>query len=45
MALRWGLLSTARINTAILAGARTSEDVAVVAVGSRDQARADGVRA
>ena len=39
--LRWGLLSTARINTAILAGARTSDEVAVVAVGSRDQARAE----
>ena len=41
MALRWGLLSTARINTAILAAARTADDVDVAAVGSRDLARAE----
>jgi xylose dehydrogenase (NAD/NADP) len=36
----WGLLSTARINDAILAGAAESDAVEVVAVGSRDAARA-----
>lgn len=39
--VRWGLLSTARINEAILGGARQSERTHVVAVASRDQARAD----
>jgi predicted dehydrogenase len=39
--VRWGLLSTARINEAILEGARHSERTAVVAVASRNQARAD----
>src|SRR5262249_28472069 len=39
--VRWGLLSTARINEAILGGARRSERTQVVAVASRDQARAD----
>jgi len=39
--VRWGLLSTARINSAILEGARPSERTEVVAVASRDQARAD----
>ncbi|HSC73864.1 MAG TPA: Gfo/Idh/MocA family oxidoreductase [Gaiellaceae bacterium] len=39
--VRWGLLSTARINRAILDGARQSEHTQVVAVASRDQARAD----
>jgi xylose dehydrogenase (NAD/NADP) len=39
--VRWGLLSTARINEAILKGARQSERTEVVAVASRDQARAD----
>ena len=37
--LRLGLLSTARINGAILAGARAAEGVEVVAVASRDEAR------
>jgi D-xylose 1-dehydrogenase (NADP+, D-xylono-1,5-lactone-forming) len=40
--VRWGLLSTARINEAILDGARQSARTEVVAVASRDQARADG---
>jgi D-xylose 1-dehydrogenase (NADP+, D-xylono-1,5-lactone-forming) len=40
--VRWGLLSTARINEAILEGARQSERTRVVAVASRDQARAEG---
>jgi D-xylose 1-dehydrogenase (NADP+, D-xylono-1,5-lactone-forming) len=39
--VRWGLLSTARINRAILEGARPSDRTEVVAVASRDQARAD----
>jgi xylose dehydrogenase (NAD/NADP) len=39
--VRWGLLSTARINNAILTGAAETEAAAVVAVASRDQARAD----
>jgi xylose dehydrogenase (NAD/NADP) len=39
--VRWGLLSTARINEAILSGARQSERTDVVAVASRDQAHAD----
>jgi xylose dehydrogenase (NAD/NADP) len=39
--VRWGLLSTARINRAILEGAQQSERTEVVAVASRDQARAD----
>jgi predicted dehydrogenase len=34
-------MSTARINELVLAGARTSDRVRIVAVGSRDQARAD----
>jgi xylose dehydrogenase (NAD/NADP) len=39
-AIRWGLLSTARINGAIIAAARESELADVVAVASRDGARA-----
>jgi predicted dehydrogenase len=39
--VRWGLLSTARINRAILEGAGASERTQVVAVASRDRARAD----
>ena len=39
--MRLGLLSTARINDAILAAARAAERVEVVAVASRDGARAD----
>jgi len=38
--VRWGLLSTARINHAILAAAAASEKAEVVAVASRDGARA-----
>ena len=37
----WGFLSTARINDAVLAGARLSDRVQVAAVASRDQGRAD----
>jgi predicted dehydrogenase len=36
----WGILSTARINDLALAGARKSDRVEVVAVGSRDRERA-----
>jgi xylose dehydrogenase (NAD/NADP) len=38
--VRWGILSTARINRLLLAGARKSERVQVAAVASRDGARA-----
>ncbi len=38
-AVRWGVLSTARINRKVLAGAREADGVEVVAVGSRDRAR------
>jgi len=38
--MRLGLLSTAKINDAILTGARESDSVEVVAVASRDTARA-----
>jgi xylose dehydrogenase (NAD/NADP) len=38
--VRWGILSTAAINEKLLAGARRSDAVEVVAVGSRDGARA-----
>jgi len=40
MAIKWGILSTADINRKLLAGAAESDDVEVVAVGSRDYARA-----
>ncbi len=38
--IRWGILSTARIAERILEGARLSEHAQIVAVGSRDGARA-----
>jgi D-xylose 1-dehydrogenase (NADP+, D-xylono-1,5-lactone-forming) len=38
---RWGLISTARINRKVLEGAAESDEVDVVAVASRDQARSD----
>jgi predicted dehydrogenase len=40
-AVRWGILSTARINEKLLAGAREAAAVDVVAVGSRDRARGE----
>ncbi len=40
MAVKWGILSTADINNKLLAGAAESDDVEVVAVGSRDLERA-----
>jgi D-xylose 1-dehydrogenase (NADP+, D-xylono-1,5-lactone-forming) len=39
--VRFGILSTANINQAVLEGARESDRVDVVAVASRDQARAE----
>jgi predicted dehydrogenase len=39
--VRWGLLSTARINEAILDGAAQSERTHILAVASREQSRAD----
>jgi xylose dehydrogenase (NAD/NADP) len=39
--MRLGLLSTARINEKLVAGARQARGVEVVAIGSRDRARAD----
>src|SRR5919106_6537645 len=41
MSVNWGFLSTARINRLVLAGARESDRVDVVAVASRDRERAD----
>ncbi|HWZ57638.1 MAG TPA: Gfo/Idh/MocA family oxidoreductase [Gemmatimonadaceae bacterium] len=38
--MRWGLLSTARINDRIIAAAGESDRATIVAVGSRDAARA-----
>jgi len=40
-AVRWGVVSTARINEKVLAGAREADGVDVVAVGSRDRARGE----
>ncbi|MDT7713729.1 MAG: hypothetical protein QOG46_2632, partial [Pseudonocardiales bacterium] len=40
MPVSWGLLSTARINGAVINGARESELADVVAVASRDGVRA-----
>jgi predicted dehydrogenase len=39
--VRWGLVSTADINGKLLAGAAESPDVEILAVGSRDKARAE----
>ena len=41
MSVRWGVLSTARINRLVLAGARSATSAEVVAVASRDTARAE----
>jgi xylose dehydrogenase (NAD/NADP) len=43
--VRWGILSTARINRKLLAGARVAAGVEVVAVGSRDRARGEAFAA
>ncbi|HET8653118.1 MAG TPA: Gfo/Idh/MocA family oxidoreductase [Gaiellaceae bacterium] len=45
MSVRLGVLSTARINRLVLAGARASDRVEVAAVASRDRARADAYAA
>jgi D-xylose 1-dehydrogenase (NADP+, D-xylono-1,5-lactone-forming) len=39
--MRLGLLSTARINSLLVAGARRARGIEVVAIGSRDRARAE----
>jgi xylose dehydrogenase (NAD/NADP) len=41
MAVKWGILSTADINRKVIPGAHASDKVDLVAVASRDQARAD----
>jgi xylose dehydrogenase (NAD/NADP) len=41
MGLRLALLSTAAINTKLVEGARHADEVELVAIGSRDQARAE----
>jgi xylose dehydrogenase (NAD/NADP) len=41
VAVRFGILSTARINDLVLAGARRADGVEMVAVGSRDRIRAE----
>jgi predicted dehydrogenase len=41
MPVRWGILSTAKINDLFLAGARESSEVEVIAVASRDAAVAE----
>jgi len=41
MPVKWGIVSTANINRLFLAGARQSDAVEILAVASRDQARAD----
>jgi predicted dehydrogenase len=41
MAVKWGIMSTARINSLFLAGARAADGVEIVAVGSRDLARGE----
>jgi D-xylose 1-dehydrogenase (NADP+, D-xylono-1,5-lactone-forming) len=43
--VRWGVVSTARINRKLLVGARMADGVEVVAVGSRDRARGDAFAA
>ena len=41
MLTRWGILSTANINRHVLEGARLADGIEVVAVASRDSARAE----
>jgi xylose dehydrogenase (NAD/NADP) len=41
MSTKWGIISTAHINRLVLAGARESDRVDVVAVASRDRTRAE----
>ena len=44
-AVRWAILSTAKINAALLGGARETSAVEVVAVGSRDRERGEAFAA
>ena len=39
--VKWGIVSTAHINRLVIPGAKASPKVDLVAVASRDQARAD----
>ena len=41
MRVRWGILSTANINRHVIRGARASDRLELIAVASREQARAD----
>jgi D-xylose 1-dehydrogenase (NADP+, D-xylono-1,5-lactone-forming) len=41
MRVKWGIVSTAHINRLFLAGARQSESLEILAVASRDRARAE----
>ena len=41
MPVKWGIISTAAINRLFMAGAREASDVEIVAVASRDRARAE----
>ena len=41
MGVRWGLLSTAAINDPVIAAARASDRVEIVAVASRERERAE----
>jgi D-xylose 1-dehydrogenase (NADP+, D-xylono-1,5-lactone-forming) len=41
MPVKWGIISTAAINRLFMAGARAASDVEIVAVASRDRARAE----
>ncbi len=41
MRVKWGIVSTAHINRLFLAGARESPDVEILAIASRDQAKAE----
>jgi xylose dehydrogenase (NAD/NADP) len=41
MPVKWGIMSTARINVKFVAGARQAEDVEIVALGSRELARGE----
>jgi D-xylose 1-dehydrogenase (NADP+, D-xylono-1,5-lactone-forming) len=44
-AVKWGILSTANINRRVLPGAQSSPEVELVAVGSRDRAKAEAFAA
>jgi xylose dehydrogenase (NAD/NADP) len=43
--VKWGILSTAKINSAVIPAAHASEKVELLGVASRDQARADSYAA